>query len=274
MKSLQQVLADWEPVIGLEVHAQLKTESKAFCRCRAAYGEEVNTKVCPVCLGYPGTLPVLNREMVTMALKMGLAVAGTIHPRTRFARKNYFYPDLPKGYQITQYETPLITRGWVPLDFAGERSVGITRIHIEEDAGKSHHGGDGTRVDFNRCGVPLIEIVSEPDMRHPAEAMRYLAQIRRIVTYLGICDGNMEEGSLRCDANVSLRRRGERPFGTKVEMKNMNSIHGVERALSYEIRRQAEVLEAGGTIAQETRLWDEAARRTRPMRSKEESHDY
>lgn len=274
----------YEPVIGLEVHCQLLTRSKAFSPDSAAFGADANTHVDPVSLGHPGTLPVLNREVVAYAMKMGLATHCTIAPRSELARKHYFYPDLPKGYQISQYETPLCHGGFVEIAVAdgagvadGElKRIGITRIHIEEDAGKSLHDQDpyATLVDYNRCGVPLIEIVSEPDIRSPREAYLYMQKIRQIVRYLGICDGNMEEGSLRCDANVSVRRRGQTTFGTKTEVKNMNSFRNVERALEFEIARQVATLEGGGDVVQETRLWDANRLETRPMRTKEQAHDY
>jgi aspartyl-tRNA(Asn)/glutamyl-tRNA(Gln) amidotransferase subunit B len=267
----------YEPVIGLEVHAQLRTATKAFCGCPTRFGDDPNTNVCPVCLGLPGTLPVLNRNLVEYILRMGLATGCTIAPRSTFARKNYFYPDLPKGYQISQYEDPICAGGAVEIDLEDgtRKRIGITRIHMEEDAGKSIHDLDvDTLVDVNRCGVPLIEIVSEPDLRSPREAALYMAKIRQIVTYLGICDGNMEEGSLRCDANVSVRRRGEEKFGTKTEVKNMNSFRYVERALEYEIDRQIRLIEDGGRVVQETLLWDANQNVAVPMRSKEEAHDY
>ncbi len=267
----------FEPVIGLEVHAQLLTETKAFCGCPTRFGNEPNTNVCPVCLGMPGTLPVLNRNLVEFVLRMGVAVHATIAPRSVFARKNYFYPDLPKGYQISQYEEPICSGGYVDIDLegGGKRRIGITRVHMEEDAGKSIHDQDAaTLVDVNRCGVPLIEIVSEPDIRSPHEAYLYLSRIRQMVTYLGICDGNMEEGSLRCDANVSVRLKGTEKFGTKTEVKNMNSFRNVERALEYEIDRQIQLIGDGGAVIQETLLWDADRNVAVPMRSKEEAHDY
>jgi len=265
----------YEPVIGLEVHAQLLTDTKIFCRCKNIYGAEPNSLTCPVCLGMPGTLPVLSEKAVEFAIKMGLATGCSIAGFSRFARKNYFYPDLPKGYQISQYDEPLCANGKITIRLdSGEKTIGITRIHLEEDAGKSLHGFDDTQVDFNRCGVPLIEIVSEPDMRSPEEAYAYLMKLKQILEYLEICDCNMEEGSLRCDANISLRPVGQKKYGTKTEMKNMNSFRGVERALKYEIERQASVLEKGGKVIQQTMLWDEAKGEARPMRSKEESHDY
>ncbi len=267
----------YEPVIGLEVHAQLLTESKAFCSCSTKFGNEPNSNVCPVCLGMPGVLPVLNKELVEFIIKMGLATNCRIANKSIFARKNYFYPDLPKGYQISQYEEPICTGGWIEVELkdGSVKRVGITRIHMEEDAGKSIHDQDyDTLVDVNRCGVPLIEIVSEPDMRTPQEAYQYLYKIRQLVTYLGICDGNMEEGSLRCDANVSVRLKGETKFGTKTEVKNMNSFRFVEKALEFEIGRQIELLENGEKISQETLLWDSDKGICIPMRSKEEAHDY
>ena len=265
----------FEPVIGLEVHAQLLTDTKIFCSCKNAYGAPPNSLTCPVCLGMPGTLPVLNRKAVEYAIKMGLATDCSITTFSRFARKNYFYPDLPKGYQISQYDEPLCRNGKIKIQVNGvEKNIGITRIHLEEDAGKSIHGFDNTLVDFNRCGVALIEIVSEPDLRSPEEAYAYLIKLKQILEYLEICDCNMEEGSLRCDANISLRPIGEEKFGTKTEMKNMNSFRGVERALRFEIERQKAILEKGKNIIQQTMLWDEAKGEARPMRSKEESHDY
>ncbi|HOD38711.1 MAG TPA: Asp-tRNA(Asn)/Glu-tRNA(Gln) amidotransferase subunit GatB [Candidatus Marinimicrobia bacterium] len=265
----------FEPVIGLEVHAQLLTDTKIFCSCKNAYGAPPNSLTCPVCLGMPGTLPVLNRKAVEYAIKMGLATDCSITAFSRFARKNYFYPDLPKGYQISQYDEPLCRNGKLKIQVNGvEKNIGITRIHLEEDAGKSIHGFDNTLVDFNRCGVALIEIVSEPDLRSPEEAYAYLIKLKQILEYLEICDCNMEEGSLRCDANISLRPIGEEKFGTKTEMKNMNSFRGVERALRFEIERQKAILEKGKNIIQQTMLWDEAKGEARPMRSKEESHDY
>ncbi len=267
--------AKYEPVIGLEVHAQLLTESKIFCNCRNLYGAPPNTLTCPVCLGMPGTLPVLNQKAVEFAIKMGLATESKIASFTRFARKNYFYPDLPKGYQISQYEEPLCQNGRIKITVDNkEKYIGITRIHLEEDAGKSIHGDTDTLVDFNRCGVPLIEIVSEPEIYSPAEAYAYLTKLKQILEYLEICDCNMEEGSLRCDANISLRPIGQKSFGVKTEMKNMNSFRGVERALQFEIERQAQLLDAGQPILQQTLLWDENKGEARPMRTKEESDDY
>jgi len=267
----------FEPVIGLEVHAQLAADTKLFCGCHYEYGGEPNSQTCPVCLGMPGVLPVLNRRAVEYAVKMGLATNCTIRPFSRFARKNYFYPDLPKGYQISQYDEPLCYAGSITLalEDGTQKSVGITRIHLEEDAGKSiHTEREGTLVDFNRCGVPLIEIVSEPDIRSPEEARAYLNKLKQILEYLEISDCNMEKGSLRCDANISLRPVGEEPFGVKTEMKNMNSFRGVERALQFEINRQTEVLQSGGTITQDTLLWNETENRAERMRTKEEAEDY
>ncbi len=270
---------EFEPVIGLEVHAQLATVSKLFCGCATRYGAEANTQTCPVCLGMPGSLPVLNREAVRMAIMMGLAVEAEVRESSVFARKNYFYPDLPKGYQISQYELPLIEHGRLRIEpEKGEpKFVGITRIHMEEDAGKSLHEGFGegvTAIDLNRTGTPLIEIVSEPDMRSPGEAVAYLKKLHSMVRYLEICDGNMQEGSFRCDANVSIRPRGREEFGTRTELKNLNSFRNMERAILCEMGRQQEILEEGGHIVQETRLWDADAGDTRSMRTKEEANDY
>ncbi len=266
-----------EAVIGLEVHAELLTSSKIFCRCSAAFGGPANTNVCPVCLGMPGVLPVLNRRVVEFAIRAGLATDCTIARSSRFARKNYFYPDLPKGYQISMYETPICTGGWLDvLVDGGTKRIGLTRIHMEEDTGKNIHDahGDASLVDFNRSGVPLLEIVSEPDIRTVAEAGAYLRMLRSILMYLEICDGNMEEGSFRCDANVSVRPAGQAAFGTKVEVKNMNSFRAVEKAITYEIARQTEALASGERIVQETRLWDAEREETRSMRRKEYADDY
>jgi len=268
---------NYEPVIGLEVHAQMLTESKAFCGCTTKFGNEPNTNTCPVCLGMPGTLPVLNIDLVEFILRIALATNCRIAPRSIFARKNYFYPDLPKGYQISQYEEPICTDGVIEIDAedGGRKAIGITRIHMEEDAGKSIHDLDvHTLVDVNRCGVPLIEIVSKPDLRSPQEAYLFLSKIKQLVTYLDVCDGNMEEGSLRCDANVSVRRKGHKELGTKTEVKNMNSFRNVERALEYEINRQIQLIEDGGAVVQQTLLWDANQDVAYPMRSKEEAHDY
>ncbi len=266
---------EYEAVIGLEVHIQLLTETKIFCNCSTDFGAPPNTHVCPVCLGMPGVLPVLNKNVVEYAIKLGLALGCKINKFSRFARKNYFYPDLPKGYQISQYELPILEGGGVDIYINGEyKRVELERIHMEEDAGKTIHRQDGSYVDFNRAGVPLLEIVSKPVIHSPEEAGEYLRSLRRIVRYLGICDGNMEEGSLRCDANVSVRPKGQVELGTKTELKNMNSFKHVEKALEYEISRQIDVLEEGGKIIQQTRLWDEKLGITKPMRSKEESFEY
>ncbi len=270
----------YEPVIGLEVHAQLLTKSKIFSTSSAAFGGEPNTKADPVCLGLPGVLPVLNKQVVVFAMRMGLATNCSVAPISIFARKNYFYPDLPKGYQISQFEEPICEHGHIDVELeSGRKRIGITRIHLEEDAGKSVHAesfvaSDETLVDVNRCGVPLIEIVSEPDIRTPHEAYLYLTQIKQIVQYLGICDGNMEEGSLRCDANVSVRPVGRERFGVKTELKNMNSFRGVEKALEYEIERQTRLIEGGGEVVQQTLLWDADRGEAIAMRGKEDSHDY
>jgi len=268
---------EFEPVIGLEVHAQLKTKTKIFCGCSTAFGAPPNTHTCPVCLGMPGVLPVLNRKVVEYTLRMALATHCDITRESRFARKNYFYPDLPKGYQISQYELPIAEHGYVDIEVDGDRRrIGITRIHMEEDAGKLGHDPNRpvSMVDFNRTGVPLIEIVSEPDIRQAEEAGAYLRQLRSIVRYLEICDGNLEEGSFRCDANVSIRPRGTQTLGTRTELKNLNSFKHVEKALQYEISRQKEAILDGEQIAQETRLWDPDNNKTLSMRGKEEAHDY
>jgi aspartyl-tRNA(Asn)/glutamyl-tRNA(Gln) amidotransferase subunit B len=268
---------EFETVIGLEVHAQMLTNTKIFCNCSTKFGGAPNSHACPVCLGMPGVLPVLNKKVVEYAMKMALATNCTINPSNSFARKNYFYPDLPKGYQISQYAYPLAEHGHVFLEVNGEKKkIGITRIHMEEDAGKLIHDENNpvSYVDLNRTGVPLIEIVSEPDMRSPEEAADYLKRLHEILVYLEICDGNMEEGSFRCDANVSIRPKGQKEFGTRAELKNMNSFRNVQRALEYEVKRQQYLVENGQKIAQETRLWDDAQGVTNPMRSKEEAHDY
>jgi aspartyl-tRNA(Asn)/glutamyl-tRNA(Gln) amidotransferase subunit B len=270
------------PVIGLEVHAQLLTRSKMFCACPVTVGVPANTATCPVCLGFPGTLPVLNRHAVTLGLRLATAVGATIHFESQFARKNYFYPDLPKGYQISQYDRPFSSGGFVTIDTPqGEKIIRLVRIHLEEDAGKLLHDtpyddvpNDVSLVDWNRAGVPLTEIVSEPDLRSPEEAASYLTELRRLLRYTGVSDGDMEKGNLRCDANVSIRESETAPFATRVEIKNLNSIRFVAKAIEHEIERQAEELARGGAIVQETRLWDERAGRTVPMRSKEEAHDY
>lgn len=266
---------DWDIVIGLEVHVQLNTETKAFCTCKVSYGDAANTQVCPVCLAYPGSLPVLNRAVVDSAIMLGLATHCKIREHNTFARKNYFYPDLPKGYQISQYKDPICYDGYIDIAVAeGQKRIGLTRIHIEEDAGKSMHGKEGTLIDLNRCGTPLLEIVSEPDIRCPEEAYAYLTTLKQIVRYTGISDCNMEEGSMRCDANISIKPKGQKAFGIRTELKNMNSFRNVERALRYEAARQQKVLESGGSVTQQTLLWDEQNAQTRIMRSKEDSHDY
>ncbi|MBF0158581.1 MAG: Asp-tRNA(Asn)/Glu-tRNA(Gln) amidotransferase subunit GatB [Magnetococcales bacterium] len=268
----------YEVVIGLEVHAQMLTRSKLFCRCSTRFGAGANRQICPVCAAFPGVLPVLNQEAVNMAIKTGLAIKGRINRLSEFSRKNYFYPDLPAGYQISQYELPLVEHGelWIDDSDGQRKRVGITRIHMEVDAGKSLHEGvaGGSWVDLNRTGIPLMEVVSEPDLRSSAEAGDYLKKLRVLVRYLGVCDGNMEEGSFRCDANVSVRRRGHDAFGTRCELKNLNSIRHVMRAIDYEAERQIDLLESGQRVRQETRLWDVGQGVTRPMRGKEEAHDY
>jgi aspartyl-tRNA(Asn)/glutamyl-tRNA(Gln) amidotransferase subunit B len=273
-------MPSFEAVIGLEVHAQLLTATKIFCGCSTSFGAPPNTNVCPVCLGLPGALPVLNRRAVDLGARAALALGCRLNPRSVFARKNYFYPDLPKGYQISQYDQPLASHGAVEIGVGGVgRRVGITRVHLEEDAGKSLHEGfadsaDRTRLDYNRAGVPLIEIVTEPDLRSAAEAAAFFETLRDLLVWLDVNDGNMEEGSLRCDANVSVRPAGQPALGTKAEVKNLNSFRYLQKALDHEIARQVEVIEDGGRVVQETRLWDQASQRTVAMRSKEEAHDY
>lgn len=267
----------FETVVGLEVHVELKTATKIFCGCQTTFGSPPNTNVCPLCLGHPGTLPVLNQHAVELALKAALALNCTVNQDCKFDRKNYFYPDSPKGYQISQFDQPVGEHGFIEIELEGERKrIGITRVHLEEDAGKSSHAADGTHtlVDFNRTGVPLIEIVSEPDMRSPEEARLYLEGIKAIMQYCDVSDCKMEEGSLRCDANISLRHVGQAEFGQKTELKNMNSFRNVQKGLEYEVTRQTEVLNANGTVAQETRRFDETTQTTMLMRSKEEAHDY
>ncbi|MDP6483960.1 MAG: Asp-tRNA(Asn)/Glu-tRNA(Gln) amidotransferase subunit GatB, partial [Nitrospinota bacterium] len=271
---------EYETVIGLEVHAQLKTRSKIFCGCSTAFGAEPNAHTCPICLGMPGVLPVLNKRAIEFLLRMGLACESEIAPHSRFARKNYFYPDLPKAYQISQYELPLATGGHIDIDVDGTtKRIRLVRIHIEEDAGKLIHGENlddprASYVDLNRAGTPLLEIVGEPDLRSPAEAREYVQKLRTLVQYLDICDGNMEEGSLRCDANLSVRPAGSEALGIKTELKNINSFRFLQRALEYERDRQILTLEKGGRVVQETRLWDQAQGVTQPMRTKEAAHDY
>ena len=276
-----EIVAKYEPVIGLEVHVQLLTASKAFCGCANRFGAPPNTNVCPVCLGLPGALPVLNAKAVEYATLASLALNCQVRERSIFARKNYFYPDLPKGYQISQYDRPIAEHGWieVPTENGGTKRIGITRLHMEEDAGKSLHDGFAdsatrTYLDLNRCGTPLAEIVSEPDIRTPDEAFEYLTRLKEILLYTGVSDCNMEEGSLRCDANVSVRLKGAPNFGTKAEVKNVNSFKFIRAALEYEIERQIEVIESGERVRQETRLWNANEGRTYSMRSKEQAHDY
>jgi aspartyl-tRNA(Asn)/glutamyl-tRNA(Gln) amidotransferase subunit B len=268
---------EFETIIGLEVHAQMLTNTKIFCNCSTKFGGAPNSHTCPVCLGMPGVLPVLNKKVVEYAMMMALATNCTINPSNSFARKNYFYPDLPKGYQISQYAYPLAEHGYVWVETNGKQNkIGITRIHMEEDAGKLIHdeNNPSSYVDLNRTGVPLIEIVGEPDIRSPEEAAEYLKRLHEILVYLEICDGNMEEGSFRCDANVSIRPVGQKEYGTRTELKNMNSFRNVQRALEYEVKRQQYLVENGQQIIQETRLWDDAQGATNSMRSKEEAHDY
>ncbi len=270
----------YETIIGLEVHVQLATESKIFCNCSTDFGAEPNKHTCPVCLGLPGTLPVLNKKVVDYAIMAGLALNCNINSYSKFDRKNYFYPDLPKAYQISQSDYPICENGYIEIDTEeGTKKIGITRIHMEEDAGKLVHEGSidqatASLVDYNRTGIPLIEIVSAPDIRTPSEARAYLTQLKQILQYIGVSDCNMEEGSLRCDANVSIRPVGQKEFGTKTELKNMNSFRAVERALEYEVERQRKILEEGGEIIQETRTWDESLNKTISMRTKEEAADY
>ena len=274
------VAAAYEPVIGLEVHVQLKTATKIFCGCSTRFGDPPNSNTCPVCLGLPGSLPVLNKRALKLALRASLALNLRIQKNSRFARKNYFYPDLPKGYQISMYELPLATHGFLEIEHDGAaKKIGITRLHLEEDAAKNMHEGfpDSDRnsyIDYNRCGMPLAEIVSEPDLRSPSEAHAYLSALKKLLEYADVSDCNMEEGSLRCDANVSVRRRGEERLGTKTEVKNLNSFRYLEHALEYEIERHISVLESGGRISQETRLWNVAEGLSESMRSKEFAHDY
>lgn len=289
MYTLEGKKGTYEVVIGLEVHAQMLTQSKLFCSCSTTFGKSPNQNTCPVCLALPGVLPVLNKKVAEFAVKAGFATQSTIARKSVFARKNYFYPDLPKGYQISQYELPICQHGKLTVDVEEEgsqnsgketKTFGITRIHIEEDAGKllhehpEHRSSDSTWVDLNRAGVPLLEIVSEPEMRSPQDAVAYLKKLRQTLIYLGVCDGNMEEGSLRCDANVSVRFVGSKDFGTRTETKNLNSFKHIEKAIHYEATRQIEVLEDGGRIVQETRLWDPDQEKTYSMRSKEDAHDY
>ena len=279
---------EYEAIIGLETHCQLNTKSKIFCSCPTNFDSPPNTNVCPVCLGYPGVLPVLNQEVLASAVKLGLAIDGKITPHSKFDRKQYFYPDLPKNYQISQYDLPIVEQGQLEIEIVDKKTkevsrkiIGITRLHMEEDAGKLVHAGSErlsgsthSLVDFNRTGVPLLEIVSEPDLRTGTEAAEYAQELRRLVRYLGISDGNMQEGSLRCDVNISVRKKGTKKFGTKVEIKNMNSFSAIQKAIEYEIDRQIEAIENGELIVQETRLWEEATQRTISMRKKEGSSDY
>ncbi|MFN7909343.1 MAG: Asp-tRNA(Asn)/Glu-tRNA(Gln) amidotransferase subunit GatB [Microcystis sp.] len=279
---------EYEAIIGLETHCQLNTKSKIFCPCPTNFDSPPNTNVCPVCLGYPGVLPVLNQEVLASAVKLGLAIDGKITPHSKFDRKQYFYPDLPKNYQISQYDLPIVEQGQLEIEIVDKKTkevsrkiIGITRLHMEEDAGKLVHAGSErlsgsthSLVDFNRTGVPLLEIVSEPDLRTGTEAAEYAQELRRLVRYLGISDGNMQEGSLRCDVNISVRKKGTEKFGTKVEIKNMNSFSAIQKAIEYEIDRQIEAIENGELIVQETRLWEEATQRTISMRKKEGSSDY
>ena len=277
MSAATAVASDWEMVVGLEVHVQLRTRTKAFCNCSTEFGAPPNVNTCPVCLALPGALPVLNAHAVELATRAALALGCTVNLVSVFARKNYFYPDLPKGYQISQFDKPLAEHGYI--DIGPDRRIGITRLHMEEDAGKSLHDGfpdsdKFTYIDLNRSGVPLIEIVSEPDMRSPEEAYEYLTLLKEIILYTGVSDCNMEEGSLRCDANVSIRPKGQKEFGTKAEVKNVNSFRFIRQALEYEVERQVELVESGERVKQETRLYNPGEGRTFPMRSKEQAHDY
>ena len=268
---------EFEAVIGLEVHAQLSTSTKIFCGCSTKFGNPPNTNVCPICLGHPGTLPVLNKKVVEYAVMLGLATNCSINERSIIARKNYFYPDLPKGYQISQFEEPICEDGFIEIELenGSRKNIKIKRIHLEEDAGKLiHDQGDDTLVDLNRCGTPLLEIVTEPDINSAQEAYSYLTNLKQILTYLEVCDGNMEEGSLRCDANISVRPKGQLELGTRTEVKNMNSFRNVERAIEFEINRQIELIEDGGKVTQQTLLWNADLNEAFPMRGKEESHDY
>ncbi|SHF12276.1 aspartyl/glutamyl-tRNA(Asn/Gln) amidotransferase subunit B [Seinonella peptonophila] len=270
-------MSQYETVIGLEVHVELSTKSKIFCGCSTQFGAPPNTHTCPVCLGHPGVLPALNREAVVFAMKAALALNCEIAEYSKFDRKNYFYPDSPKAYQISQFDRPIGEHGWLEIEVNGEKKrIGITRLHLEEDAGKLNHmeNGEGSLVDFNRVGVPLIEIVSEPDLRSPAEARAYLEKLKSVIQYTGVSDVKMEEGSLRCDANISLRPVGRKEFGTKTELKNLNSFRNVERALEYEVERQTDLLDEGGEVVQQTLRWLEDQNKTKVMRSKEEAHDY
>ncbi|WP_123039353.1 Asp-tRNA(Asn)/Glu-tRNA(Gln) amidotransferase subunit GatB [Cohnella candidum] len=270
-------LNNYETVVGLEVHVELHTKSKIFCGCSTSFGAPPNTHTCPICLGHPGVLPVLNRQAVEYAMKAAMAINCEIAEWCKFDRKNYFYPDSPKAYQISQYDQPIGQNGWIDIEVNGQtKRIGITRLHLEEDAGKLTHieGGYGSLVDFNRVGTPLVEIVSEPDIRSPEEAKAYLEKLKAIMQYCDVSDVRMEQGSLRCDANISLRPYGQKEFGTKAELKNMNSFRGVQRGLEYEQLRQADVLDGGGKVVQETRRWDDSQGKTFSMRSKEEAHDY
>lgn len=276
--NMNDKLSKYETVIGLEVHAQLKTKSKMFCSCSTSVENRPNSQICPKCTGQPGTLPTINKTAVEMAIKTGLALHSSIQKQSVFARKNYFYPDLPKGYQISQHELPICLGGFVNISVGeNNKKISIIRLHLEEDAGKSIHDQghpEKSYIDFNRCGTPLVEIVSGPDMRSPKEGGEYLRKLRNILVYLDVCEGNLQEGNFRCDANVSIRPKGSKTFGTRTEVKNLNSFKAVERALAYEAERQAKLLDSGGKVIQETRLWNDASGKTEPMRSKEESHDY